>query len=227
MRTSYDSSASNQPFPLGVPGAIEPDWDGSCQAGRVLPDAKDDLSRYLQQGRDGVLWKLDGLGEHDIRRPLTPTGTNLLGLVNHLASNESGYFGKVFERPFPEGLTRLDPDAEPDADMWATAEESRTEITDLYRRTWAHSDATIAARPLDSPGRVPWWSPQTRSVTLHRILIHVATETHRHAGHADIVRELVDGRTGLRADRSTLPGLDDGRLSSHRSQVQAAADRFR
>lgn len=135
---------------------------GRARLAGCYPDAKDDLSRYLQHGRDGVLWKRDGLGEHDIRRPLTPTGTNLLGLVKHLASNESGYFGKVFERPFPEGLTRLDPDAGPDADRWATAEESRAEITDLYRRTWAHSDATIAALPLAGPGAVVVAADQIR-----------------------------------------------------------------
>jgi hypothetical protein len=66
----------------------------------IEPNPKADLLRYLQDGRDALLWKLDGLSEYDIRRPLTPTGTNLLGLVKHIASVELGYFGDTFGRPF-------------------------------------------------------------------------------------------------------------------------------
>ena len=62
-------------------------------------DAKADLLDYLQGARETLLWKLDGLGEYDIRRPLTPTGTNLLGLVKHQAGGELIYFGDVFGRP--------------------------------------------------------------------------------------------------------------------------------
>src|SRR3954463_12330014 len=121
------------------------------------PGAKADLHRYLQAGRDALLWKLDGLTEYDVRRPLTPTGTNLLGLVKHLAYVELGYFGVTFDRPFAEPLPFLDYEVEPKADMWATADESREHIVGLYRRAWAHADATIDALPLDAVGRVPWW----------------------------------------------------------------------
>ena len=96
---------------------------------------------------------------------------------------------------------------EPNADLWATADESREEIVALYRRAWAHADATIAALPLEAVGQVPWWHGSAE-VTLHRILVHVVAETHRHAGHADIVRELVDGAAGLRADNDNLPDVD-------------------
>ena len=64
--------------------------------------AKAELRRYLQDGRDAIVWKLEGLSEYDRRRPLTPTGTNLLGLVKHLAGVEAEYFGVVFNRPFGE-----------------------------------------------------------------------------------------------------------------------------
>ena len=148
--------------------------------------------------RDALLWKLDGLSEYDIRRPLTPTGTNLLGLVKHLASVELGYFGDTFGRPFGEPLPWFDEDAEANADMWAAADESREQIIGLYRRAWAHSDATIGALALDAIGHVPWWPGEHSEVTLHRILVHVVAETDRHAGHADIVRELIDGAAGLR-----------------------------
>ena len=91
------------------------------------------------------MWKLDGLTEYDIRRPMVPTGTNLLGLVKHVASVELGYFGDCFGRPYDEPLPWLEDDAEPNADMWATADESREQIVGLYRRAWAHADATIDA----------------------------------------------------------------------------------
>lgn len=148
-------------------------------------DPKADLHRYLQAARDALLWKLDGLTEYDIRRPLTPTGTNLLGLVKHVASVELGYFGETFGRPSGEPLPWFEDDAEPNADMWATADEPREQIVGLYHRSWAHSDATIGALALDATGRVPWWPDERSEVTLHRILVHMIAETDRHAGHAD------------------------------------------
>jgi uncharacterized damage-inducible protein DinB len=186
-------------------------------------DAKSDLHRYLQAGRDTMLWKLDGLSDYDIRRPLTPTGTNLLGLVKHLAGVEAGYFGETFARPFPEPLPWFDEGAEPNADMWATADETREQITSLYQRTWAHADATIEALPLDAVGRVSWWPEDRRDATLHRVLVHVIAETNRHAGHADIVRELIDGAVGLRRDNSNLPPGDVAWWEDYRLRVERAA----
>jgi hypothetical protein len=188
-------------------------------------DPKATLVRYLQQARDAVLWKLDGLGEYDIRRPMTPTGTNLLGLVKHLAGVESEYFGVVFGRPFPGTLPwdPADPEGEPNVDMWATAGESREYITGLYREVWAHADATISALPLDATGHVPWWPTPPNPVTLHLILVHVTAETHRHAGHADISRELIDSAAGVRETVSNLPDLDAARWEKYRAQVEQAA----
>ena len=169
-------------------------------------DPKAELTLYLQEAREALLWKLDGLSEYDIRRPMVPTGTNLLGLVKHQAAVEQGYFGDTFARPAPDKVAWDESD--PNSDMFAAPDESRDFITGLYRRTWAHSDATIAALPLDAIGHVPWWPPGKQEVTLHRILIHMATETSRHAGHADIVRELIDGAAGLAAERPNLPPGD-------------------
>jgi hypothetical protein len=95
-----------------------------------------------------------------------------------------------------EPLPLLDPGTEPNADIWATADQSREQIVGLYRRVWAHSDATIEALALDSVGQVPWWPPEPSAVTLNRILVHMIAETDRHGGHADIVRELIDGEVG-------------------------------
>jgi uncharacterized damage-inducible protein DinB len=171
-------------------------------------DPKADLHRYLQVARDALLWKLDGLSEYDVRRPMTPTGTNLLGLVKHVASVELGYFGGTFGRPSEEPLPWYADDAEPNADMWATAAETREQIIGLYHRAWAHSDATIEMLALDAIGHVPHWPGDRSEVTLHQILVHVISETHRHAGHADIVRELIDGAAGLRKDNDNM-GADD------------------
>ena len=184
---------------------------------------KEDLHRYLRQGRDALLWKLDGLSEYDVRRPLVPTGTNLLGLVKHVASMEAGYFGDTFGRPYPEPLPWLDDDAEPNADMWATAAESRAEIIAFYHRAQAHSDATIEALDLDATGRVPWWAADAQQVTLQRILGHMIAETHRHAGHADVVRELIDGTVGLRADNDNMAEGDEAWWADYQARLESAA----
>jgi hypothetical protein len=187
---------------------------------------KEDLHHYLKVGRDALLWKLDGLSEYDVRRPLVPSGTNLLGLLKHVGSVAAGYFGECFDRPFPEPLPWFADDAEPNADMWATPEESRDYIVDLYARTWAHADATIESLPLDATATVPWWGEGREHPTLHRLLIHMATETFRHAGHADIVRELIDGSTGWRDGNSNLPDEDTQWWSAYHQRLEQAAQRF-
>ena len=186
------------------------------------PDPKADLRRYLQTARDVLVWKLDGLSDYDIRRPMVPTGTNLLGLIKHVASVELGYLGDTFGRPSGEPLPWFEEGAEPNADMWATADESREDIVGLYHRAWAHSDATIDALALDAIGHVPWWGERSE-VTLHQILIHMIAETHRHAGHADIVRELIDGAAGLRADNDNMAPGDRAWWESYRSRLELVA----
>jgi uncharacterized damage-inducible protein DinB len=187
-------------------------------------DAKANLQRYLQSGRDALVWKLEGLSEYDVRRPLTPTGTNLLGLLKHLAYVEMGYFGVTFGRPVAEAQPWVDDEVELNADMWATAEESREDVLALYRRAWSHADATIEALPLEAAGRVPWWQGARADVTLQVVLVHVIAETHRHAGHADIVRELADGAAGLRAGSDNLPqGADEGWWQDYRDRLERVA----
>ncbi|HVM20333.1 MAG TPA: DinB family protein [Egibacteraceae bacterium] len=186
----------------------------------AVPDPKETLHRYLRVVREALLWKLDGLSEYDVRRPLVPTGTNLLGLVKHLAAVEIGYFGDTFGRPFdnpPSWLLEWS-----DADMWATAEESREEILDLYARATAHADATITALPLDAVGRVPWWREDRAEVSLHQVLVHQIAETNRHAGHADIIRELIDGAVGLREDNDNM-SFDATEQQAFYEKVEAAA----
>ena len=156
--------------------------------------AKAYLHSDLRELREVMLWKLDGLSDADIRRPLTASDTNLLGLVKHLTLTESRYFGEVFGRPFPEPVPRWDDLAARGKDMFAAEGESREEIVARYRRAWAHSDATIGVLAVDSAGYVPWW-PRP-DVMLFNVLVHLVSETARHAGHADILREQLDGATG-------------------------------
>lgn len=193
------------------------------------PNPKADLLRYLQEGRDALLWKLDGLPEYDIRRPLTPTGTNLLGLVKHVTGVELGYFGDTFGRPFFDGERPpwwYTEDAAPNADMWATADESREDIVVLYQRAWEHSDTTIAALALDAIGHVPWWPEDRREVTLHHILVRVISDTQRHAGHADIVREQIDGSVGHVKGKDNLPAQDPAWWENHRRRLERVARGF-
>ena len=184
-------------------------------------DYKADLRRYLQDAREAMLWKLDGLPEYDIRRPMVPSGTNLLGLVKHLAAIEMGYFGETFGRPGP-GMFEVD-ESDPNADLFATRDESRESIVNQYRRAWAHADATVAALALDATGNVPWWPPDRSRITLHHALVLVTAETNRHAGHADIVREFIDGAVGLTAGRTSLPQGDGAWWRAYRARVERAA----
>jgi hypothetical protein len=106
--------------------------------------------------------------------------------------------------------------------MWATERESRSDVIDRYRRVWEHSDATVDALTLDATGRVAWW--QDAEVPLFNILVHLLAETSRHAGHADIVRETIDGAAGRRpGDPNMDPGYD---WAAHVARVEAAASRW-
>ncbi|KSU74037.1 Protein of unknown function [Pseudarthrobacter enclensis] len=186
-------------------------------------DGKETLHRYLRIRRDNLLGKLDGLNEYDMRRPLTPTGTNLLGLVKHVASVELDYFGAVFGRPSGRHLPWLDDDARPDADMWATAGESVGDIVELHHFAAEHSDATIEALPLDAPGTVPWWPEERRQVTLHQILVHMVAERAHHLGHADILREMIDGTAGQRPGDPNLTSRTPEEWTAHSAEIEGAA----
>ncbi|WP_335935372.1 DinB family protein [Streptomyces sp. PTD5-9] len=185
--------------------------------------AKSDLRYYLQTARDALLWKLEGLSEYDVRRPRTPTGTNLLGLVKHVAGAELGYLGDTFGRPSGISLPWVEADAEPNADMWATADESREHIVSFYRRAWAHADATLDALALDAVGRVPWWPAGRDEVTLHHAVVRVIADTHRHTGHADILRELTDGAVGMNKDNDNMPPGDAQWWEEHRNRLERVA----
>jgi hypothetical protein len=184
---------------------------------------KEILHDKLREGRAALLSRLDSLGEYDLRRPMTPTGTNLLGLVKHLAWLEYGYLGESLGRPGPETLPWVEDGSIWDgADMWALSGESSEYITGLYRRACEHADGVIDELDLDAPARVAHWPEDKRDTTLGFLLVRMAAETAQHAGHADIIRELIDGKGGPDHDM-----LDNASWRDYAARVQAAADVFR
>lgn len=188
-----------------------------------MVDAKAELIESLQRLNEAVLAKIDKLGEYDLRRPLTPTGTNLLGIVKHLASVQAGYFGDTFARPWPSTMPWFAENAEINDDMFATAAENSEWVRDFYRRSWTHAMETFAVTELDDTGTVPWWPPERRHPTLHTVLLHMTVETARHAGHLDIVREMVDGEAGRFTDDSSLPRDNEIDWTAYVAKVEAAA----
>jgi uncharacterized damage-inducible protein DinB len=152
-------------------------------------DEKQSLHVSLDRHRDAVLWKLEGLDDANLRRAMTPSGTNLLGLVKHLAAVEYNWFCQTFGRdtePLPFD------DDDPDADLRVTPDETTEDILAFYRRARAAADQAINEVDLDQTGTA-WFGD---AVSMRWVLIHMVEETARHAGHVDILRELIDGMTG-------------------------------
>jgi uncharacterized damage-inducible protein DinB len=171
-------------------------------------DEKTTLHRYLQAARDALVWKLDGLSERDARLPRTPTGNNLLGVLKHCLNVEVGYFGQTFGREFPTPGELVPDEAlerDPQADWYATADETKDGLIDLARRVWVFADTTIDELPLDAPGQVPWWPVERRDVSLQQIMVHVTYDLARHAGQADIMREEHDAAIGCQPGSTNIP----------------------
>jgi uncharacterized damage-inducible protein DinB len=158
---------------------------------RVPPrgNEKDSLKAAMDRHRDAVLWKLQGLDDEQLRRPMTPSGTNLLGLVKHLAYTEYGWFCEPFGRDFVPSPAVDDKD---DLEMTVTADETTADIIAFYAKARADADAAIEALDVEALGDA-WFGEQ---VTMRWVLIHMVEETARHAGHMDILRELIDGAVG-------------------------------
>lgn len=191
-----------------------------------LDDPKSVLHHYLRRSREALVWKLDGLGERDARWPRTGSGNNLLGLVKHCLNVEAGYFGTAFGREFPTPHELVAWDGyedDPQADWYAREDETKDGLLDLYRRVAAFADQTIERLPLDAPGRVPWWPPGRQEVTLQRVLVHVSHDLARHAGHADVLREQLDGAVGCQPGSTNVP--DDYAWSAYVDRLTALAER--
>ena len=189
-------------------------------------DLKRHLWRDLQTQRDALLAKVDGVSERELRLPRTATGTNLLGIVKHAANVEYGYFGPTFGRTLddPALIPEEAFDADPQADWYATAEESADEVIALYRRVQDFADETIDEREINVAGRVSWWAESRRSATLGRLMIHVTLDLARHAGQADILREGIDGAVGWRRPGDNVP--QDYDWPAYVAKLTAIADGF-
>jgi uncharacterized damage-inducible protein DinB len=146
------------------------------------------LEAFLDYHRATLLQKVSGVSDADLRRQLVPSLTTLLGLVKHLAYVERSWFQIVFAgEDLPVPWTKDDPDP----DFRIASGETTEEILALYREQVARSRAITAAASLDDLARSPG-----RECTLRWIMVHMIEETARHNGHADILRELIDGATG-------------------------------
>jgi hypothetical protein len=187
---------------------------------------KEALLLYLRAAREAVLWKTEGLSERDLRLPRTPTGTSLIGIVKHCLNIEAGYFGPTFGRrpPMADELIPFDAyEADPQVDWYADESDTAAGLIELYGRVGAYVDATIEELPLDSLGRVPWWPAERGEVTLQRIILHVTEDVARHAGHADILREQIDGGIGMNTRNSNLPDID---WPAYVGRLTALAERY-
>jgi hypothetical protein len=169
--------------------------DNDCMTQPTKLDEKATLLAYLNAQRNHVLGILDGLSEEDLQRTLLPSGWSPAGLVHHLAlDDERFWFSAVVagEQSVIDSVTN-------GVNAWQVPRGTRAgEIFDLYRQEIERANAVIAATDLDTP---PAWWPDFfgsfRLDNLRDIMLHVIAETACHAGHADAVRELIDGRTWL------------------------------
>lgn len=193
-------------------------------------EPKATLKQYLQQAREALLWKLDGLSERDLRMPRTPTGTNLAGIVKHCANVEVGYFGSTFGRAWPDpteacyvALAVYEDD--PQADWYHGDDVSVSALAGFYRRVWAFADAIIDELALDTVGSPPWW-PAGSEVTLHHMLVRVVDDLARHAGQADILRESIDGAAGLSPTYASLPDSSQMDWASYVAKLTQIARSF-
>jgi uncharacterized damage-inducible protein DinB len=152
-------------------------------------DEKTSLTAALDRHRDAILWKLQGLDDEQLRRRMVPSDTTLLGMLKHLASVEYGWFCRTFGLPTEE-VPFVEED--PDADWRVEPEETTQDILDYYAGARAAADASLAAHDLADTGTS--WTGAT--VTMRWVLLHMVEEVCRHAGHADILRELIDGMAG-------------------------------
>jgi hypothetical protein len=181
---------------------------------------KDLLRTHLRLTQLSLLWKLEGLGDEDLRRPMTPTGTNLIGIVKHLTGVTYGYLCTAFGRERETFPWEFDEELFYGLDMWATPEEAPAEIIGAYRRACDAAAQTIDELDLDTTGR----HHSGLTVSLRWMIFTVLQDTARHTGHADVVRELSDGRVGMGPDDGSV-SEDEEYLAMYRARITGAIDR--
>ncbi|KWR71079.1 hypothetical protein RN04_10200 [Arthrobacter sp. W1] len=182
------------------------------------------LREYLNDAREAILWKCEGLSDAQARTPLTATGTHVMGLLLHLAVTEAGYFieclGQKIENPLIRDIM-ADDDAQ--ADFRPPSNMTLADAMNLYREATSAADEVLDHSELNSPAIVPWWGTH-RHTTVERLLTHMIAESHRHAGHMDIVREQLDGFVGLRPAAPNIPDLTPAQWDEERLRLRGIAD---
>ena len=156
-------------------------------------DERTMLVAYLDYYRETMIMKLDGLTEEQARTTPTPNANSLLGLVSHLANVERWWFHECFAGQPEAEQSWGDPD-DPDWDFKPPTDRTIAELVDWYRFECARANDITSAAGLDEIAKHPRGAQ--RGVTMRWILVHMIEETARHAGHADITRELIDGAVG-------------------------------
>ncbi len=182
------------------------------------------LREYLNDAREAILWKCEGLSDAQARTPLTRTGTHVMGLLFHLAVTESQYFifclGRDIDNPVIQGVIAS---GDAQADFLPPPTMTLANAVTMYRETTDSADAVLDEVELDTPAVVPWWT-KYQHTTVERLLVHMIAESHRHAGHLDIVREQLDGFIGLRPSASNIPDLTPDQWEEQRLRMQELAD---
>lgn len=181
-------------------------------------DEKALLRTHLALAQQHLLWKMDGLSDEALRRPMTKTSTNLIGIVKHLTGVTAQYLISSFGRE--REVFDWERDEEPEfwygGDMWATPEESTADLLSAYRRACDAALESIDALELDAVGT----HHTGLRVSLRWMILNVLSDTLRHLGHADVVRENIDGAVG--GDPvlpSTVAGDDDEYWAKFRLRV--------
>lgn len=161
---------------------------------RIETDEKVVLSASLDAQRAAMLALCEGLSDEQVRARLVPSLTTILGMVKHLAYVERWWFQDVFEgRPCEYPISEDDWDA----DFRIEPEDTTAGILELYRTEFRISRDIVAAHELTD---ISTNHTQRPPCTLRWTILHVIEDTARHAGHADILREQLDGKTGLGLD---------------------------
>lgn len=156
----------------------------------LMGDEKAVLVGMLDHYRATIVAICRGLSEEDLRRPMVPSGTTLLGLVKHLAFVEHGWFEEVVGN-HPSGL-EFD-ESDPMMDFRIEPEETSEDIFEMYRASCERSNEILAQVSLDD---VSQWPGRSYDCNFRWVLAHMLEETARHTGHADILREMIDGKIG-------------------------------
>lgn len=167
--------------------------DSARTVSPIAGPEKEMLIGFLNVQRDTVLWKLNGLNDEQLRRPHDPSGLTLLGLAKHLTDVERSWFR---ERVAGEDLAHLWDDADPQRYWRIEPDDTTGDIIAAYRIECAAADAIIRERDLDSILAAPLSRPGAEAMTVRWVVLHLVEETARHAGHADLIRESIDGATG-------------------------------